>query len=110
MPHPPSIRRRIQALDGTTFRFERRGQTLLVNDQPVQIRTRPDGKGGLVVELVTEGKTVQVSGATYWSMVYDDLMPTPLLAGMLLAKYDELVGRLQRLPLDQEPHEGEQSI
>lgn len=39
----------------------------------------------------THTKTVQVSGATYWAMIYDDMTPTPLSAGLILAKYDELV-------------------
>ena len=100
MQPPVSVCRRMPALDDTSFRFERKAQTLYVNGLPAQVRTLPDGKGGLVVELVTEGKTVQVSGATYWNMVYDDLLPTPLLAGLLLANYEELVGRLQRLPME----------
>lgn len=50
-----------------------------------------------VVELVTEQKRVRVSGATYWEMIYDDLVPTKLLAGGILARYDALVGHLQRL-------------
>ena len=93
MQQPEPVRRRIQTLDGTSFRFERKAHTLFVNDMPAQVRTREQGK----VELVTEYKTVRVSGATYWEMLYDDLAPTKLLAGMILAKYDELAGRLRRI-------------
>jgi hypothetical protein len=67
--------------------------TLLVNDMPVQVHVLDGGK----VELIAEHKTVQVSGATYWEMRYDDVVPTALLVGVILAKYDELIGRLTRL-------------
>ena len=93
MPQPEPIRRRMQSLDGSSFRFERKAHTLFVNDMPVRILTCDHD----VVELVTEHKTVRVSGATYWEMIYDDLVPTKLLAGTILAKYDALVGRLQRI-------------
>lgn len=101
MPQREPVRRRIQALDGTSFRFERKAQTLLVNDMPAQIHTREQG----TVELVTEYKTVQVSGATYWTMIYDDLVPTPMSAGMILAKYDELVGQLWQIALERSQEE-----
>jgi len=81
------------SLDGTSFRFERKNHALFVNDMPAQIHAKEHG----VVELVAEYKTVQVNGATYWEMIYDDLAPTKLLAGMLLAKYDDLAGRLRRI-------------
>jgi len=96
MPPPESVRKRLQALDGTSFRFERKGQIVFVNDLPVHVHVRELG----VVELVTEAKTVRVSGATYWEMIYDELAPTKLTAGLLLAKYDELVGRFLRLGRD----------
>lgn len=92
MQEQDPIRKRMQALDGTSFRFERKAHELFVNDMPVQVHARNHG----TVELVTEHKTVQVSAATYWSMIFDDVMPTPTSAGMILARYDELVGRLQR--------------
>ncbi len=81
MPDSESVRKRMPSLDGSTFRFERKDHTLFVNDMPVQIRAKEHG----VVELVAEYKTVQVSGATYWEMIYEDLAPTKLLAGMILA-------------------------
>jgi hypothetical protein len=93
MPQPESVRKRLQALEGPSFRFERKGQTVFVNDLPAQVHLNEQG----VVELVTEAKTVRVSGATYWEMIYDELVPTKLTAGLILAKYDELVGRLQQL-------------
>jgi hypothetical protein len=62
-----------------------------------------------VVALVTEHKTVQVTGADYWEMIYGDVTPTPLLAGMLLAslheriaKQEELSARLLQLRQDQQ--------
>lgn len=93
MQRPESVRKRMRALDGSSFRFERKDHTILVNDLPVQIHVTKDG----IIELRTEHKTVQVNGATYWEMIYDDRLPTPLSAGLLLAKYDELVERLQQL-------------
>src|SRR5437879_1767027 len=87
------IRKRMQTLDGTSFRFERREHVLFVNGMPAYVQTLQGG----IVELVTEQKTVHVSGATYWEMINEDERPTPLSAGIILAKYDELVGRLQRI-------------
>lgn len=87
------VRRRVHSLDGTSFRFERKNHTVWVNDLPARVHVRENG----IIELHTEHKTVQVSGATYWEMIYDDRLPTPLSAGVILAKYDELVGHLQRI-------------
>ncbi|BCL83849.1 hypothetical protein ccbrp13_63140 [Ktedonobacteria bacterium brp13] len=90
MPEHKIVFKRLQALDGISFRFERRMHVLFVNGMPAHVHTQHYG----IVELVTEHKTVQVSAATYWEMIYDDIVPTPLSAGMILAKYDELVGKL----------------
>ena len=100
MQRQKTVRKRIWALDGTSFRFERNAEVLYVNGMLARVHALSGGK----VELVTEHKTVQVSGATYWEMIYDDVISTPLLAGMILAKYDELVGRLQSIA--QARHEG----
>lgn len=91
MSKPEPVRRRMQSLDGSSFRFERRNHSVFINDMPARVSAKAHG----VVELATAYKTVQVSGATYWEMVYDDAVPTKLSAGMILAKYDELAGRLQ---------------
>jgi hypothetical protein len=93
MQKPEPVRRRMQSLDGMSFRFERKGHTVFINDMPAEVHA----KDHRVVELATEYKTVRVSGATYWEMINDDLAPTKLLAGMILAKYDELAGRLRRI-------------
>ena len=95
------VRKRIQSLDGTSFRFERKAHALFVNDMPVQVHAGDHG----IVELITEYKTVRVSGATYWEMIFDDLVPTRLFAGMILAKYDELVGRIQRIAAEKNQKE-----
>ena len=60
MPQPKSVRKRLQSLDGTSFRFERKGQIVFVNDMAVQVHVSEQG----VVELVIEAKTVRDSGAT----------------------------------------------
>jgi hypothetical protein len=101
MPQPESVRKRLQALDGTSFRFERKGQRVFVNDLLVQVQVSEQG----AVELVSEAKTVRVSGATYWEIIYDELVPTKRSAGLILAKYDELVERLRRL--DTERNQGQ---
>ncbi len=93
MPEREPIRKRMHSLDGTSFRFERKAHTLFVND--MQVRTITCDRD--VVELITEHKTVRVSGATYWEMRCDDVAPTKLLAGTILARYDALVGQLQRI-------------
>lgn len=97
MSQSGSVRKRMKALDGTSFRFERKAQTLLINDLPVRSLTCTQD----IVELVTEQKAIQVSAATYWEMQCDDLVPTRLLAGTILAKYDALVSRLQRITSEQ---------
>lgn len=93
MQRSEPMRKRMRALDGSSFRFERKDHTVLVNDLSAQVHVTKDG----IIELRTEHKTVQVDGATYWEMIYDHRLPTPLSAGLLLAKYDALVGRLQQL-------------
>lgn len=93
MQSPEPVRKRIHSLDGISFRFERKNHALWVNDLPAQVHVKEDG----IIELRTEHKTVQVSGAMYWEMIYDDRLPTPTFAGVILAKYDELVGRLQQV-------------
>lgn len=103
MSQPEPMHKRVVSLDGSTFRCERKNHVLFVNDMPAQVRATDRG----VVELVAEQKTVQVSGATYWELIYDDLVPTKLLAGMILAKYDDLAGRLQRIATEKsQEHEG----
>jgi hypothetical protein len=98
-------RTRRRAMDGTTFRFEKRGEAIFINDLAASIQMQKEG----VVALVTEHKTVQVTGADYWEMIYGDLTPTPLLAGMILAslheriaKREELYAGLLRLRQDQQ--------
>lgn len=67
MQSPEPVRKRIRSLDGTSFRFERKAHALFVNDLPAQVHV----KGGGIIELRTEHKTVQISEATYWEMIYD---------------------------------------
>jgi hypothetical protein len=50
-----------------------------------------------VVALVTEHKTVQITGAGYWEMIYGDVPPTPLVAGMLLAALHERIAKQEEL-------------
>ncbi|HZU03820.1 MAG TPA: hypothetical protein VFA10_29415 [Ktedonobacteraceae bacterium] len=94
-----SMRRRVPSLDGTSFRCERKAHTLFVNDMPAQVHVEGHG----IVALITTHKTVRVSAATYWELIYDDLAPTRLSAGTILAKYDELVGQLQRIAAEGNP-------
>lgn len=94
-----SRRRRMRALDETSFRFKRGAQTFFVNDLPVEVHVSAQG----IIELQSADRMIRVSGTTYWEMIYDDVVPTQLLAGIIQAKYDELVGRLrQELVLLQE--------
>lgn len=88
---PSRTRRR--ALDGTTFRCEKRGETIFINDMVARVQMQKEG----VVTLVTEHKTVQVTGADYWEMIYGDVPPTPLLAGMLLASLHERIAKQEEL-------------
>ncbi len=52
---------------------------------------------GSIVALITPDKTVQVSAVAYWEMVFDDVEPTKLLAGMILAQLHDLRGRLKAI-------------
>ena len=103
MPPTTSARKRLQTLEGTSFRFERKGQLVFINDLPAQVHVNQQGG----IELVTEAKTVRVSGATYWEMIYDELVPTKMAAGLHLAKYDELVGWFLRLGRDRNQERNE---
>ena len=93
MDYQEHTRRRMRALDDTSFRFERTGEELFVNGMPAHISALPGG----IVALHTGDKTVQVGTADYWEMVYDEMAPTKLLAGILLAQLHELRGRLMSL-------------
>ena len=42
-------------------------------------------------------KTVQVSAAQYWELLYGDVVPTKLLAGILLAQLHEQRARYEDL-------------
>ena len=93
MEYQENTRKRMRALDGASFRFERTGDDLFVNGMPAHVQALP----GSIVALVTTGKTVQVSAVEYWEMVFDDVQPTKLLAGILLAQLHELRGRLKSI-------------
>lgn len=94
-------RKRMQALDGTSFRFERQGDDLFVNGMPVHIQALPGG----MVALVTAYTSVQVSAADYWEMVYGEVQPTKLLAGVILAQLHEIRQCLKEIQvLQQDEH------
>ena len=93
MDYQENTRRRMRALDSTSFRFERKGKDLFVNGLPVHISALAGG----IVALDTGDKTVHLGAADYWGMIYDDIPPTPLLAGILLAQLHELRGRLKSI-------------
>lgn len=93
MKYQENTRRRMRALDGTSFRFERKGEHLYVNGMPARISALAGG----IVALSAGDKTVHVGSADYWGMVYDDIPPTPLLAGILLVQLHELRGRLKSI-------------
>lgn len=82
---------RIRALDGTSFRFEHKGDDLFMNGMPAGVQAR---RGGTVA-LVTEHKTVQVSAANFWEVVYDEVLPSKLLADVILAQLYEVRERLK---------------
>ena len=103
MDYQEHTRRRMRALDGTSFRFERTGEELRVNGRSVHISALPGG----IVTLDAGDKTVQVGAAEYWEMVYDDIAPTKLLAGILLAQLHELRGRLGSIAAQQTHQEAE---
>ena len=98
MERDNTIRKRMRALDGTSFRFERKGDDLFINGMPVHIQALPGG----TVALVTAYKSVQVSAADYWEMVYDEVQPTKLLAGVILAQLHEIRERLKEIPVSQQ--------
>jgi uncharacterized protein (DUF169 family) len=93
-----TARRRMRALDGTSFRFERKGDDLFVNGMLAHVQALSGG----MVALVTERKSVQVSAADYWEMVYDEVFPTKLLAGVLLAQLHEIRQRLKGIAASQQ--------
>lgn len=93
MKYQENTRRRVRALNGTSFRFERTGEDLYVNGMPAHTSALVGG----IVALDTGDKTVHVGAADYWGMVYDDIPPTLLLAGILLAQLHELRGRLKSI-------------
>lgn len=97
MEYQEHTRRRTRALDGFSFRFERKGEELSVNGMPARVSALPGG----IVALDTGDKRVQVGAAEYWEMVYDEIAPTKLLAGILLAQLHELRGRLRNLATQQ---------
>lgn len=105
MQSPELVRKRKRSLDGTSFRFERKNHAVWVSDLPVQVRVKENG----IVELRMEGKTVLVSSATHWEMIDDDWLPTPLSAGSILAKYDELVEYLQHAAQGDQKRAGEKN-
>lgn len=86
-------RRRVKALDGTSFRLEKRDGTLSVNDVPTSVHSLSGG----IVALESTHKTVQVSAAQYWELLYEDVAPTKLLAGILLAQLHEQRARYEEL-------------
>lgn len=93
MERQENTRKRMRALDGTSFRFERKGDDLFVNGMPAHVQAL----AGSIVALVTTGKTVQVSAVDYWEMVFDDVQPTKLLAGLILAQLHDLRRRLKTI-------------
>ena len=106
MEYQEHTRRRMRSLDGTSFRFERTGEELFVNGMPAHISALPGG----IVALDTGDKTVQVSAADFWDMVYDEFLPNKLLAGVILVQlYERSLERQHRLGVRavRQPH-GEQ--
>jgi hypothetical protein len=75
MEYQENTRRRVRGLDGTSFRFVRKGDELFVNGMAAHVQAL----AGSIVALVTIGKTVQVSAVDYWEMVFDDVQPTKLM-------------------------------
>ena len=98
MERPEHTRKRMRALDGTSFRFERAGDDLFVNGMRAGIRALAGGN----VALVTERKTVQVSAADFWDMLYDEVLPNKLLAGVILVQVYELRAVLKGIAARQE--------
>jgi uncharacterized protein (DUF169 family) len=76
----------------------RTGNDLFVNGMVAQVQAIAGG----IVALVTAHKTVQVSAVAYWEMVYDEVPPTKLLAGVILAQLHELRQRLQAIAASQQ--------
>lgn len=100
MERQEHMRKRMRTLDGASFRFERRGDDLFVNGMAAHVQVLTLG----TVALVTTDTSVQVGAADYWEMVYDDVQPTKLLAGVILAQLHELRWRLKGItaePLDE---------
>jgi hypothetical protein len=81
----------------------RTGEDLYVNGMPAHTSALAGG----IVALSTGDKTVHMGAAEYWGMVYDDIPPTPLLAGILLAQLHELRGRLKSIAAQKTEQEAE---
>lgn len=66
-----TTRRRVRALDGRSFRCEQRNDLLSVSGMPARVHALSDG----IVALETAHTTVQVSGSTYWELLYGNVVP-----------------------------------
>lgn len=87
-------RQRFRTIDGASLRFEKKAGHLFLNERPLlKVRVLNNG----VVALQTDDQQVTIDGATYWDMLFGDEAPTEMRAGLLLARNDELFGRLRRI-------------
>ena len=60
--------------------------------------SRADGTRFIINHVVRHAdELVTIDGATYWDMLFGDEAPTEMRAGLLLARNDELFGRLRRI-------------
>jgi hypothetical protein len=85
-------RRRLKTVDGTSFRSIQYDGRYLLNGRPLlKVRFSKDS----MVHLQTDEQQFRIDGATYWTMVFGGQRPTPMQAGLLLARLDELTDLLQ---------------
>jgi len=99
-------RRRFKTVDGTSFRCEQRQSAILLNARPLlKVRLLKNG----TVHLQTDDQQFLVDGATYWTMLFGDEIPTPMQAGLLLARLDELTDLLQAIVVEEASPRSEQA-
>jgi len=99
-------RRRIKTVEGTSLRCEQQASGLLLNARPLlTVHLLQDG----LVHLETDVQQFLITGATYWEMVFGNEGPTPMQAGLLLARLDELTDLLQAIVVGEAKPRAEQA-